>query len=181
MACWHGVFTHFAPFWVKAMHRLLADSLPINFPAFAAGESYCESVGDDCEPRINHVGSGAMNVGRRPWREAMIAGQAGCSIASPAFNECEPLHLAGQGTKMRDFPFGEGSPLDWQAAPEQVVLGYAAFAIFARPDCQFTILDDPLDVGPLLALAPHVASRLRLSPGRWQGMLQKWTKPTKSR
>ena len=41
---------------------------------------------DDCEPRINNVGSGAINVGRRPQLESMIVGQNGCSIASPASN-----------------------------------------------------------------------------------------------
>jgi hypothetical protein len=39
------------------------------------------------------VGSGAMNVGRRPRRESMIVGQAGCSIASRASNECKPQQL----------------------------------------------------------------------------------------
>jgi hypothetical protein len=33
-----------------------------------------------------YVGSGAMNVGRRPQLESMIVGLAGCSIASQASN-----------------------------------------------------------------------------------------------
>jgi hypothetical protein len=45
-----------------------------------------EAAGDDCEPRINNVGSGAMNVGRGPRLESMIVSRAGCSIASRAFN-----------------------------------------------------------------------------------------------
>jgi hypothetical protein len=32
-------------------------------------------AGDHCEPRINTVGSGAINVGRRPPPESMIVGQ----------------------------------------------------------------------------------------------------------
>ena len=40
----------------------------------------------DCEPRINNLGSGAINVGRRPRLESMIVGLGGCSIASRASN-----------------------------------------------------------------------------------------------
>jgi glutamyl-tRNA reductase len=40
----------------------------------------------ECKKELRHLGSGAMNVGRRPRRESMIVGQAGCSIASPAVN-----------------------------------------------------------------------------------------------
>ena len=40
----------------------------------------------DCEPSINTVGSGAMNVGRRPCRESMMVGRDRCSIASRVFN-----------------------------------------------------------------------------------------------
>ena len=40
----------------------------------------------DCKPRINNVGSGAMNVGRRPRPESMIVGPEQCSIASRACN-----------------------------------------------------------------------------------------------
>jgi hypothetical protein len=40
----------------------------------------------DCKPRINNVGWGADNVGRRPRPESMIVGQQGYIIASLAFN-----------------------------------------------------------------------------------------------
>jgi hypothetical protein len=50
---------------------------------------------DDCEPRINTMGLGADHVGRKLRRASMMVGQDGCSIASRASNECEPLHLAG--------------------------------------------------------------------------------------
>jgi hypothetical protein len=33
-----------------------------------------EPTRPDCEPRITNVGSGAMNVGRRPRRESMMVG-----------------------------------------------------------------------------------------------------------
>jgi hypothetical protein len=49
-------------------------------------ENDCEPTGDDYEPRINHVGSGAMNVGRRHAPESMIVGLKGCSMASRTFN-----------------------------------------------------------------------------------------------
>jgi hypothetical protein len=45
-----------------------------------------EPTRPDFEPRITNVGSGAMNVGRRPRRESMIVGQDEYSIASPASN-----------------------------------------------------------------------------------------------
>jgi hypothetical protein len=45
---------------------------------------------DDCEPRINNVGFGAINVGWEHLPESMIVGQDGCSIASRTFNSCEP-------------------------------------------------------------------------------------------
>jgi hypothetical protein len=45
-----------------------------------------EPTRHDCKPRINNVGSGAMNVSREHAPESMIVGQAGCSIASRAFN-----------------------------------------------------------------------------------------------
>jgi hypothetical protein len=38
--------------------------------------------GDDCEPRINNVGSGAMNVGREQALESINVGQNGSIIAS---------------------------------------------------------------------------------------------------
>ena len=41
---------------------------------------------NECEPRINTVGSGAINVGRKPRLESMIVGLDECSIASRAFN-----------------------------------------------------------------------------------------------
>jgi hypothetical protein len=40
----------------------------------------------DCKPRINNVGLGADDVGRRPWLESLIVGQNRAIIASPAFN-----------------------------------------------------------------------------------------------
>jgi hypothetical protein len=46
----------------------------------------CEPAKCDCEPRINHVGSGANNVGREYPTESMILGQNGRSIASRASN-----------------------------------------------------------------------------------------------
>jgi hypothetical protein len=49
-------------------------------------ENDCEPTGDDYEPRINHVGSSAMNVGRRHAPESMIVGLKGCSMASRTFN-----------------------------------------------------------------------------------------------
>ena len=51
------------------------------------------TIKDDCEPRINNVGSGASNVGRRHAPESMIMGQKGCSIASRVFFHCERLQL----------------------------------------------------------------------------------------
>ena len=45
----------------------------------------CEPAGDHCKPRINNVGSGAMNVGRMHVPESMIVGREECSIASRAF------------------------------------------------------------------------------------------------
>ena len=50
------------------------------------GVNECEPMRHDCEPRINTVGSGAMNVGREHAPESMIVGLDGCSIASPACN-----------------------------------------------------------------------------------------------
>src|SRR5882724_315021 len=41
---------------------------------FLAGCHACEPDGAGCEPRSNHVGSGADSVGRRPRRESMIVG-----------------------------------------------------------------------------------------------------------
>jgi hypothetical protein len=46
----------------------------------------CGPTRYDCELGINHVGSGAENVGREPRRESMVVGQEWCSIASLAFN-----------------------------------------------------------------------------------------------
>jgi hypothetical protein len=42
----------------------------------------CEPAKHDCKPGINHMGSGAINVGRVPRRESMIVGRDGCSRAS---------------------------------------------------------------------------------------------------
>jgi hypothetical protein len=53
----------------------------------------CEPTGADCEPRINKLGSGADHLGREHPAELMNVSREGCSMASPAFNECEPLHL----------------------------------------------------------------------------------------
>ena len=50
----------------------------------------CEPARHDCRPRINHVGSGADNVGRTHAPESMIVGLEGCSLASRACNECKP-------------------------------------------------------------------------------------------
>jgi hypothetical protein len=71
-----------------------------------------------------------------------------------------------------DFPFGKGSPLDWWAEPERVVLHYGQLSRAARgPIVSFTILSDPAGIGPLFALAPSFAAWLGLSPGRWPEML----------
>jgi ribosomal protein L24E len=43
------------------------------------------------------VGSGAGNVGQTHVIESMMVGQAGCSLASRAFNKCKPLQV------VRDF------------------------------------------------------------------------------
>jgi hypothetical protein len=56
----------------------------------------CEPTRDDCEPRSNTVGSGAINVSRKPRLESMIVGREGCSIASRTPNECKPQHLAAR-------------------------------------------------------------------------------------
>jgi hypothetical protein len=61
-------------------------------PAMARCTS-CEPAGVDCEPRINHVGLGADNVGREHPTESIIVGLEGAIIASRAFNECELLQL----------------------------------------------------------------------------------------
>jgi hypothetical protein len=53
-----------------------------------------ESAGNHCEARMTHVGSGAINVGRRPRLAPMIVSQEGCSIASPASNPCKPQQLS---------------------------------------------------------------------------------------
>jgi hypothetical protein len=50
------------------------------------GVNECEPMGDHCRPRINNVGSGAINVGREHAPESMIVGRKGCSIASRALN-----------------------------------------------------------------------------------------------
>src|SRR5215475_1480120 len=53
-----------------------------------------EPTRHECEPRINHVGSGALNVGRRPPPESMSVGREGCSMASRTPNECEPQQVS---------------------------------------------------------------------------------------
>jgi hypothetical protein len=66
---------------------------------------------DDCEPRINNVGFGAINVGWEHLPESMIVGQDGCSIASRTFNSCEPQHLV-----LRSLCYGQmnSEPCSWQ-------------------------------------------------------------------
>jgi hypothetical protein len=46
----------------------------------------CGPARHECKPRINNVGLGADNVGRRPRLESMIVGQRGDIIASLACN-----------------------------------------------------------------------------------------------
>ena len=45
-----------------------------------------------CKPRIKTVGLDAVHVGREHAPESVMVGQAGCSMASRTFTECEPLH-----------------------------------------------------------------------------------------
>jgi hypothetical protein len=45
---------------------------------------------NDCEPRINNLSSGAINVGRTHAPQSMIVGQEEGSMASPTFFHCEP-------------------------------------------------------------------------------------------
>jgi hypothetical protein len=46
----------------------------------------CGPTRHECEPRINNVGLGAINVGRTHAPESMIVDQDGCSIASRTLN-----------------------------------------------------------------------------------------------
>jgi len=49
------------------------------------------------EPRVNHVGSGAMYVGRGPWRESMIVGPPEDMLASWTLVHCKPQQI-GDGS-----------------------------------------------------------------------------------
>jgi hypothetical protein len=62
-------------------------------PLLSVAVNECGPTRYECKPRITHVGSGANNMGREHAPESMIVGQERFSMASPASNECEPLHL----------------------------------------------------------------------------------------
>ncbi len=62
-------------------------------PRPGGGKAY-EPAGDPCQPRINNVGPGAINVSRRPQPESLMVGQAGCSMASRPLHECELLQVS---------------------------------------------------------------------------------------
>jgi hypothetical protein len=74
----------------------------------------CEPTRDDGEPSCNHVGSDADNVGRTHAPASMIVGQHGCSIASLASNECEPLHLTVEATWPKYRPSLPRGPIRWE-------------------------------------------------------------------
>ncbi|HEX9869638.1 MAG TPA: hypothetical protein VGC99_13800 [Candidatus Tectomicrobia bacterium] len=71
-----------------------------------------------------------------------------------------------------DFPYSKGFPLDWCGESEEMVLGNGHLSRSTQgPIVTFAMLDDPIGVGPLFSLAPHIAAWLGLSPGRWTQML----------
>jgi hypothetical protein len=58
-----------------------------------------------------------------------------------------------------DFPFGESSPFDWWVEPEEVISNCGQLSPATRgPIVRFTILNDPVGIGPLFALSPSWAA-----------------------
>jgi hypothetical protein len=71
---------------IPCLTHALSTSYPAKNSPYNCARRECEPVGEDCEPRINTVGSGAMNVGRAHMPESIIVGREGCSIASRPLN-----------------------------------------------------------------------------------------------